>query len=99
VTDIERSAWLTLLKAERSRRAARVEWQAGEDERARDQVIDTLRQMAQRLGASAQRVPLDVSDMSNAELLAVRWFLPEQLQPPGLPSEAAILARMLPKRG
>ena len=90
MTTPDRSKWRALLEAELARRTARVEWQAGKDERQREQLIDTLQQMAQRLGVSAHRVPLDVSDMSIAEMFAVRWFLPEDLWPMDLPTEDQI---------
>jgi hypothetical protein len=92
MTPPDRSKWLALLGAERARRAARTEWEAGEDERARDQVIGTLLQMAQRFAAAAPLHPLDTADMSIAEKLACRLFLPENLQPAELPTEDQIWA-------
>lgn len=74
------------------RRRARQEWDAGEDERQQQWVLDTLASMAQRFAAADTSVhPLRLADMSPAELLCCR-LLPEELQPAGLPSEAAILA-------
>jgi hypothetical protein len=91
MTDIDRRQWLALLKAERDRRAARVEWRANEGERAREQLLDTLQQMAQRMAATAHLFPLDVSDMAPAEMLACH-LMPEHLRPAGLPTEDQILA-------
>jgi hypothetical protein len=85
----DRGEWLALLEAELARRAARVEWQAGEDERAQQRLVDTLQAMAQRFAATARLCPLDLTDMSPAEMLACH-FLPEHLRPAGLPTEAAI---------
>jgi hypothetical protein len=92
VRTIEQREWLALLKAEFARRAARVEWQAGEDERAAQQVVEELRQMAGRFAATAHLYPLQIDDMAIVEMLACRWFLPEELQPPGLPTEDQIWA-------
>jgi hypothetical protein len=83
--------WLALLEAELARRTARVEWAAGEDERQRQRLIDTLAAMAERLAVSAPMHPLDLADMSPAEKLACH-LLPEPLRPAGLPTEAAIWA-------
>jgi hypothetical protein len=85
-----REEWLVLLEAELARRAARTKWEAGEDERQREWVLDTLQQMAQRLAAAASSLhPPRIDDMSVAERLACH-ILPEPLRPAGLPSEAAI---------
>jgi hypothetical protein len=84
--------WLALLEAERARRAARVEWQAGEDERATQRVVEELQQMAERFAATAHLFPLQIDDMSIAEKLACRWFLPDELLPAGLPAEGQIWA-------
>ena len=93
MTDIEgQREWLALLEEERARRTARVEWKAGEDERAREEFIARLQQMAERHAATAHLCPIDVTDMSIAELLACRLFLPEHLQPAGLPTEDEIWA-------
>jgi hypothetical protein len=92
MTGIERRAWLALLKAEFARRAARVEWQAGEDERAAQQVVEELRQMAGRFAATAHLYPLLIDDMAPMEMLACRYFLPEHVMPAGLPTEAQIWA-------
>jgi hypothetical protein len=62
----ERQQWLALLKTERDRRAVRVEWQAGEAKRAREQFIDTLQQMAQRMAATVHLYPLLIDDMAPA---------------------------------
>jgi hypothetical protein len=83
--------WLALLEAELARRATRVEWAAGEAERQRQWVLDTLQAMTQRFAATAHLQPLDLTDMAPAEMLALH-FLPEHLRPPGLPTEAAIWA-------
>jgi hypothetical protein len=91
VRTIEQREWLVFLEAELARRAARVEWQANEGERSREWFVDTLQQMAQRFAAPSL-YPLDITDMSPAELLSCH-LLPEHLQPPGLPTEAAIWAK------
>jgi hypothetical protein len=88
----ERGEWLALLEAELARRAARVKWVAGEDERAAVQFIATLQAMAQRLAATAHLWPLDISDMSVAEMLSCH-LLPESLRPASLPSEDQIWAK------
>jgi hypothetical protein len=87
----DRREWLRLLETELARRAARVEWQAGADERARLWFLDTLQAMAQRLGATAHLHPLQIDDMSCAEMLACH-FLPEHLRPAGLGTEDEIFA-------
>jgi hypothetical protein len=84
--------WLTLLRAELARRAARVEWQAGEDERSRQWFLDTLQAMAQRFAATAHLYPLQIDDMAPAEQLACH-LLPASMRPAGLPTEAAIWAQ------
>ena len=75
-----------LLAAERDRRAPR----GGED--ARERLLDQLEQMAQRFAVAPQH-HLRVDDMSIAEMLACRWFLPEELMPAGLGSEDEIWAQ------
>jgi hypothetical protein len=92
MTTPDRREWLALLEAELTRRTARVEREADEAERAREQLINTLQQMAERHAATAHLCPIDVSDMSIAEKLACRLFLPEHLQPEGLPTEEEIWA-------
>jgi hypothetical protein len=84
-----RGRWLILLQAERDRRAA-AKTETADGDAAWKQFIDTLQEMAGRLAAATPRFPLDVGDMSVAEMLAARWFLPEHLQPPGLPTETEI---------
>ena len=67
-------ALLAALEAELARRSPPVE-------QAREQLVDTLSEMALRL-----------DDMSTAELLSCH-FLPEHLRPPGLPTEDEIWAK------
>jgi hypothetical protein len=90
--------WLALLEAELGRRTARAQWDAGADERARERFAAELADIAQRLGATAVKYPLDPAAMSPVEQLAVRLFLPKHLQPRGLPTEARILAPFLARR-
>jgi hypothetical protein len=90
--------WHALLLAERARRTAKAEWQTNEADRSREQFLDTLQQIAQRFAAAAPRHPLDVSDMSIAEMLAVRWFLPEDLWPADLPTDDQIWAEYRSRR-
>ena len=86
MTDFEqRREWLALLEAELARRTARVELQATEGERAREQILDELQAMAGRMLATAHLYPITIDDMSPAEMLACH-FLPEEMQPAGLPS-------------
>jgi hypothetical protein len=85
--------WLELLEAEFARRAARVDWEAGQDERAAQRFVEELQQMAQRLAATTHLFPLEIDDMSPAEMLACH-FLPGHLRPAGLASEDEILARV-----
>ena len=59
--------------------------------RARQQLFDTLQQMAERYAATAHLYPLPVDDMSPAEKLSLH-LLPEHLRPAGLPTEAEIWA-------
>jgi hypothetical protein len=83
-----RLAWLTSTTAEIERRhAAKIE-ESGEE---RERLINTLREMAQRLTAAPQ-VPLDVRDLSTAEKLAIRCFWPADLCPEGLGTEKEIWA-------
>jgi len=93
MTTIEQGGeWLALLEAEFARRSTRVAWEAGEGERARQQLFDTLQAMAQRSAALAPRYPLQIDDMSIAEKLACRYFLPEDRRPAGLGTEDQIWA-------
>jgi hypothetical protein len=92
MTTPEQREWLALLEAELARRAARAEWNAGEAERSRQQFFDMLQQMAERFAALAPLRPLDLDDMSIAEKLACRYFLPEALLPAGLGTEDQIWA-------
>jgi hypothetical protein len=69
-----------------------VAWEAGEDERQRQQLFDTLQQMAERLATPAPLHPIKIDDMSIAEMLACRLFLPEELMPKGLGTEEEIWA-------
>jgi hypothetical protein len=93
MTTIEqRGEWLELLEAEYARRTARVAWEADEGERQRQWFIDTLAAMAQRFAALAPHYPLQIDDMSIAEKLACRYFLPEDLRPTGLATEDQIWA-------
>jgi hypothetical protein len=89
--------WHALLLAERARRSARTEWETREGERARQQFIDTLQQMAARFAAAARLHPLDIADMSLAEKLCCH-FLPESMRPAGLPTEDQIWAEYRSRR-
>lgn len=93
-----RGEWLALLEAELARRKARVEWEAGQDERAAQQFVEELAQMAQRFTAAAPLHPLRTDDMSPAEMLACH-LLPEPLRPAGLPTEDQIWAEYQARRG
>jgi hypothetical protein len=92
-TPEQQREWLRLLEEELTRRATRVAREADEDERQRQWFFNELQQIAERLGAPLPGHPLDISDMSIAELLSCRLFLPEHLQPAGLPTEDEIWAR------
>ena len=94
----DRGEWLRCLEAELARRNARVEWEAGEAERAAEQFFAELEQMAARFARTAHLYPLPVDDMSPAEMLACRYFLPEDLQPEGLGSEDEIFALVAARR-
>ena len=78
-------ALLAALEAELARRRPPVE-------HAREQLADTLCEMALRLATTTRWCPLQLDDMSPAELLSCH-FLPEHLRPPGLPTEDEILAQ------
>jgi hypothetical protein len=78
-----RGRWLTLLQEERDRRAA-ANAETFDRDAAMEQLSDELEEMAGRFAALAHLHPLDVSDMSIAEKLACRCFLPEDLRPVGL---------------
>jgi hypothetical protein len=56
----ERGEWLALLEAELARRTARVAWEADEDERRRQWVLDELQAMAGRLAATAHLYPIAI---------------------------------------
>jgi hypothetical protein len=84
-----RRGWLIGTTAEIERRQAAKLEAAGGDERQR--LINTLREVAQRL-TSAPWFPIDVSDLSIAEKLAIRCFWPESLCPEGLGTEKEIWA-------
>lgn len=91
--------WLALLEAEFARRRARQEWDDSEDDRTRVWILDTLQGMAQRFAAADTSAhSLRVGDMSPAEKLCCH-FLPEELRPAGLPSEAAILVEFKARTG
>jgi hypothetical protein len=90
-TTAQRREWLGLLEAELARRTTQAEWEAGQDERLRQQLLGRLWEMAQRLKAGALVHPLQIDDMSCAEMLACR-FLPERLRPAGLGTEDEIFA-------
>lgn len=86
--------WLELLEAELGRRRARQEWDAGEDDRQQQWILDTLASMAQRFAAADISLhALRLADMSPAEMLCCH-FLPEELRPARLPTEAAIMGRV-----
>jgi hypothetical protein len=93
----ERGEWLALLEAELARRTARVAWEADEDERQRQWFVDTLQAMAGRVEATAHLYPLQIDDMSPAEMLACH-FLPEHLRPAGLGTEDQIFALVAARR-
>jgi hypothetical protein len=88
----QQRTWLALLEAELTCRTARVRWDADEGERQRQWFLEELRQMAQRFAVTASLYPLRTADMSIAEKLACRYFLPEALQPAGLGTEDEIWA-------
>jgi hypothetical protein len=93
VTPAERAAlrldWLAGTTAEIERRqAAKLEASGGDE---RERLINTLREMAQRLTAAPQ-VPINVSDLSIAEKLAIRCFWPDDRCPEGLGTEKEIWA-------
>lgn len=90
-TTVQQREWLGLLEAELARRTTQAKWEAGQDERLRQQLLDELEEMARRLAAGALLRPLQIADMSCAEMLACH-FLPERLRPAGLGSEDEIFA-------
>jgi hypothetical protein len=90
VRTIEQPEWLAMLEAELARRSARVQWESDAAERAAQWLIETLQEIARRFAVLAPMWPLQINDMSTAELLACRLFLPEHLRPPNLPTEAKI---------
>jgi hypothetical protein len=98
VKTIEQREWLAMLEAELARRNARVEWDAGEDERAAQQFIEELQTIAGRLAGTAHLAPFTADDMSIVEMLSCRLFLPEGMQPAGLPSEPEIWAEYQRRR-
>jgi hypothetical protein len=81
-------ALVNALVAEQKRRQAAQF--GGQD--PREWLLDTLQAMARRYAALAHLHPLDTVDMSIAEKLACRYFLPEDLQPAGLGTEDQIWA-------
>jgi hypothetical protein len=92
VTPIEQQReWLALLEAELARRTMQAKWEAGQDERLRQELLDELEEMARRLAAVALLHPLQIDDMSYAERLACH-LLPESMRPRGLASEDQIWA-------
>ena len=100
MTDVgSQREWLALLEAELSRRAARVAWEADEGERQREAFVAELQQIAERFAAMAHRWPLQIDDMSIAEMMACRYFLPGHLQPVGLPDENEIWSEYEKRRG
>ena len=85
----DRGEWLAFLEAELARRAARIEWEAGEDNRAAQQFMASLEQMAERLVAAGPSYVPRLDDMSPAEMLACH-LAPAELHPAGLPTIAEI---------
>jgi hypothetical protein len=85
------AALIEALEAEQARRRKA---QFGGHNDPHEWLFETLRQMAERLSVAlpASLHPLQVADMSVAEKLACRYFLPAELQPPGLGTEAEIWA-------
>jgi hypothetical protein len=71
MTTPDQREWLALLEAERARRIARVAWEADDGERQRQQLLDELEAMAERLAAPLPMHPFDLNDMSPAEKLAL----------------------------
>jgi len=86
-----RKALFAALAAELARRSPPVE-------QACEQLVETLGEMALRLAATTPLCPLQLDDMSPAELLSCH-FLPEHLRPPGLPTEDEILAKYRDRQG
>jgi hypothetical protein len=79
-----------LIEALEAEQARRQKAQFGGQD-PREWLFATLRQIAERLATAASSPhPLQVDDMSIAEKLACRYFLPENLCPEGLESEDAI---------
>jgi hypothetical protein len=83
--------WLEFLEQELQHRRAKAAWQAGEDQRTREQFFDKLEDMARKLIVTTGP-PLNIADLSPAEQLAINWFWPEPMRPEGLPSGDEILA-------
>jgi hypothetical protein len=83
--------YLALLAAERDRRDPN----GGED--ARQQLLDMFSAMAERFAATARLHPVNVDDMSPAEMIACH-LLPEHLRPAGLKPEAEIWAEVLARQ-
>jgi hypothetical protein len=70
----------TLIDALEAEQARRQRARFGGHDNPREWLVNTLRQIAERL-ATAHRLPLDLSDMSPMEQLAVATFLPEAMRP------------------
>jgi hypothetical protein len=87
------SALKALLKALDAERARRDPASFFDRAAAEQKFINELREIATRLAAPSHWAPpLTADDMSIVEMLAARFFLPEHLQPAGLPSEDEIWA-------
>jgi hypothetical protein len=82
-----------LIEALEAEQARRRKTQFGGHDDPGGWLIETLQQMAARLAAApASPHPLELADMSIAEKLACRYFLPDELQPAGLGTEEEIWA-------
>jgi len=60
----QRREWLALLEAELARRTAKAQWEAGEDERQAERLLDELRQMAERQRVVGETHPVAMFDLS-----------------------------------
>jgi hypothetical protein len=77
-----------LIEALQAEQARRRKAQYGGHDDPREWLLETLQTMAERMARAASSPhPLDINDMSIAEKLACRYFLPENLCPTGLGTE------------
>ena len=66
-SDMQRAEWLRLLEAEQARRTTKQAWQAAAGERAREQFLDQIIGMGERLLAGGEQIFAILEELVGAE--------------------------------